>query len=85
MPYHLVNKTPIDGMQLNEDGSYKADEDKLGMTYAEIDDFIRGDSDKNEEKIMKLHNSSKFKLNLIHLPFYDPRLPINEKLEVYHK
>ena len=85
MPSHLVDKTPIDGMSLNKDGSYKADEDKIGMTYKEIDEFIRGESDKNEEKIMKLHNSSKFKLSLIRLPYYDPELPINEKLEVYQR
>lgn len=40
IPYELVHKTPIDGLNTNPDGSYVTDEQSLGMTYAEIDDYI---------------------------------------------
>lgn len=40
LPKELVHKTPIDGLNVKEDGSYVTDEDNLGVTYAEIDSYI---------------------------------------------
>ena len=40
LPKELVHKTPIDGLNVKEDGSYVTDEDNLGVTYAEIDSYL---------------------------------------------
>ena len=40
LPQELVHKTPIDGLNIKEDGSYVTDEDNLGVTYAEIDSYL---------------------------------------------
>lgn len=40
LPKELVYKTPIDGLNIKEDGSYVTDEDNLGVTYAEIDSYL---------------------------------------------
>lgn len=40
LPKELVHKTPIDGLNIKEDGSYVTDEDNLGVTYAEIDAYL---------------------------------------------
>ena len=40
LPRELVHKTPIDGLNIKEDGSYVTDEDNLGVTYAEIDSYL---------------------------------------------
>lgn len=40
LPKELVHKTPIDGLNIKEDGSYVTDEDNLGVTYAEIDSYL---------------------------------------------
>lgn len=40
LPKELVHKTPIDGLNIKEDGSYITDEDNLGVTYAEIDSYL---------------------------------------------
>ena len=40
LPQELVHKTPIDGLNVKEDGSYVTDEDNLGVTYAEIDSYL---------------------------------------------
>lgn len=83
VPQELMRKTPADGMSLNDDGSLKSDESKLGMKYSEINWFIRnGKKDVNKdqlkalafEKIMKLFKASKHKFDL-HLPHFDPKLP----------
>lgn len=61
LPYELVHKTPIDGL------CGKTDEDNLGFTYAELDRYIRGETnlaDKPElkDKIDKMHKYSLHKL-----------------------
>jgi NAD+ synthase len=53
LPKELVKKTPDDGL------SNKSDEEKLGFTYEELDNFIRhGTKGKNFEKILKHFKSS---------------------------
>ena len=58
LPAHLVHKTPDDGM------SGQSDEDKIGFTYEELDDWILGTgavSDETLAKIEKMHLSSRHK------------------------
>lgn len=58
LPEHLVHKTPDDGM------SGQNDEEKIGFTYEELDDFILGTnkiSDETLAKIKKMHLSSRHK------------------------
>lgn len=58
LPEHLVHKAPSDGM------CGKTDEDNLGFTYEELDDYIRGTGEVSEEteaKIVKLHTSTRHK------------------------
>lgn len=75
LPSNLVHKAPSDGM------CGATDEDKLGFTYAELDSCIRssrvGD---NIGRILELNRKSHFKHENIHIPTYDPGLPICEKL-----
>lgn len=64
LPYELVHKTPIDGLNTNVDGSYVTDEQSLGFSYAELDDYLllgKEPSSEKMDKIKKLHNKNKFK------------------------
>lgn len=82
LPYELTHKKPTDGMSLNSDGTLKGDEDKLGYSYEECNRLIRlGEKGKYFDEIMKKYNSSKFKMELIHIPHYDPKLPIFEEFK----
>jgi len=76
LPKELVYKTPIDGKSLNEDGSYKSDEDKLGISYNDLDNIIRYGigNDDNINKVKKMYQNSLHKFDL-HLPSFDPRFP----------
>lgn len=47
LPYALVHKTPIDGL------CGKTDEENLGFTYAELDDYIRGFTDLSDKQELK--------------------------------
>lgn len=82
LPDFLVNKTPIDGMSINEDGSYKSDEDKLGISYNDLDKLIRtGEAtDEIRTKVFKMYNANLHKFDL-KFPSFDPELPnyISEK------
>lgn len=67
LPEHLVHKTPSDGM------CGKSDEDNLGFTYEELDDFLLGTGKVSEEtmaKIERLHLSTRHKYEPI--PAYNP-------------
>lgn len=76
LPERLYNKTPIDGMSVNEDGSYKSDEDKLGFTYEELDNFLRvGKVGNHNEKIVAGMKKTKWKRDLINIEHYEPGLP----------
>ena len=67
LPERLVNKLPSDGL------SGKSDEEKLGFSYQEIDDYVRfGKRGENFDKIIQCHNSSMHKRNGI--SSFDPKL-----------
>lgn len=69
LPEYLVEKTPSDGL------CGKTDEDNLGFTYKELDDYIRfGIEGENVALIDKLHFKNLFKLNL--MPSYNPDIPV---------
>ena len=58
LPSALVHKTPIDGLNTNTDGSYVTDEQGLGFSYDELDDYLLDDvkpSPEKLERIEKLH------------------------------
>ena len=58
LPEHLVHKAPSDGM------CGKTDEDNLGFTYEQLDDYILGTAAVDEEvveKIEKLHKATRHK------------------------
>lgn len=60
LPDELVNKKPADGL------TGKTDEDVMGFSYAELDNFIRnGIKGENFEKILKMHKVSAHKRNPI--------------------
>ena len=70
LPYDLVHKTPSDGL------CGKSDEDNLGFTYAEINKIIRtGEKTEHFDEIVKRYTSNRFKLEMIHLPHFNPNLP----------
>lgn len=58
LPYNLVHKTPIDGLNTNADGSYVTDEQGLGFSYAVLDKYLETgeiESEELKEKIGKMH------------------------------
>lgn len=70
LPFALTHKTPSDGL------CGKTDEDNFGFTYAELNKYIRTgvcDNKEIKEKIIKMHNKNKFKLEPI------PMFKINNK------
>lgn len=75
LPDHLVYKIPSDGL------CGKTDEDNLGVTYKDINRFIRcyeADqvSDEISEKIERMYDNSRFKENVLNLPTYVPPFKI---------
>ena len=67
LPKHLVHKTPSDGM------CGKTDEDNLGFTYDELDDFLLGTGEISEEtydKIERLHRTTRHKYTP--MPMFSP-------------
>ena len=69
VPKDLVDKTPIDGL------CGKSDEENLGFTYAELDNYIRtGEIEdlSKKELIDKKHKTNLFKLEL--MPSFNPGL-----------
>lgn len=70
LPYELTHKTPIDGLQP------LSDEEKLGFTYHEVNEIIRkGIHGPNYDKIIRAYNAGKFKLKMIRIEHFDPKLP----------
>lgn len=58
LPNHLVHKVPMDGLNTNDDGSYVTDEQSLGFSYEELDNYLlNGVEPENEkfEKITSMH------------------------------
>ena len=73
LPYHLVHKAPSDGM------CGKTDEDNLGFTYEQLDDYILGTAAVDVEivkKIEYLHKTTRHKYQPMPT-FY----PVKEKYE----
>lgn len=67
LPEHLVHKVPSDGM------CGKTDEDNLGFTYNELDDFLLGTGEISEEtydKIERLHRTTRHKYEP--MPMFSP-------------
>ena len=61
VPKEVLYRTPSDGL------SGMSDEDKLGVKYSEIEQYFIDKDKLNEDvrnKIEKLHNSSKHKINI---------------------
>ena len=70
LPYELTHKVPIDGLQP------LSDEEKFGFSYHEINELIRkGIRGEHYDKIMKMFNAGKFKLEMIKIQKFDPKLP----------
>lgn len=58
LPKYLIYKTPNDGL------SGVSDEEKLGFTYEQLDNYIRyGKTNKNINLIMKNHNLALHKIH----------------------
>ena len=69
MPEHLTHKVPSDGM------CGMSDEDNLGFTYHEINEFIRLNKiGKNGKEILMRTKMNEFKVNIIQIPCFDPHL-----------
>jgi NAD+ synthase len=69
LPEHLVHKAPSDGM------CGKTDEENIGFTYEELDDYILGTgpvSDTVVNRIIDMHNASRHKF--LPIPTYDPHI-----------
>lgn len=65
VPGNLVNKIPVDGLQP------LSDEDRLGITYAKVDDYIRSTgpvSTTEEALILDKFIKNKFKLEIVRVP-----------------
>lgn len=66
LPEKLVHKTPSDGM------CGKSDEDALGFTYEQLDDFISGNADKVpmevQQKIEKMHSNPNTLYKCVDMP-----------------
>lgn len=70
LPKEWVHKIPDDGLPHSS-----SDEQKFGFTYEELDRFIRdgiGLKSPKMEKMLKMHNSSQFKRNILNVPSYKP-------------
>lgn len=68
---NLCHKVPSDGLQ------DKSDEDRLGMKYADVDNFIRkneGD-DELKAKVLERYQKNKFKSDIIDVPYPELGLP----------
>lgn len=82
LPYDLVHKKPSDGMSKDKNGNLLGDEDKLGLTYKDINDFIRNEPSGEsklkkgtKEKILSAFNKNKFKLIIQNIPSFKVDFP----------
>ena len=75
LPYDLVHKTPIDGLNTNADGSYVTDEQSMGVSYDNIHKYVRMRNELSQETIDYISGREKknlFKLQL--MPKFNPNL-----------
>lgn len=71
LPEQLIEKPPTDGL------TGKTDEENLGFTYAELDQYIRTGTIKDplkKQKIDAMHGLNRFKLKP--MPSFDPQIGI---------
>ncbi len=66
LPFALVEKAPSDGL------TGKTDEDRLGFTYAQVEDFLAGRPLPEEvlAKIAAKHRGSQFKRDIVRIPAF---------------
>jgi len=64
LPWHLVHKTPVDGLQP------QSDEERLGFTYKRLDRYIRLNEGDDEFKcrVDSLFEKNKFKTRMVVIP-----------------
>ena len=75
VPAKWVEKIPDDGLPHSS-----PDEEKFGFSYATLDRYIREGECEDEEvcaKIERMHRRNLFKTEILHIPAYDPGLPIH--------
>ena len=78
LPYDLVHKTPMDGLNVNENDEYITDEDILGVRYSDIHLYAREPEELKKanpdvfETIFQKQIANAFKLRPI--PAYKPKL-----------
>jgi NAD+ synthase len=76
IPYDLVHKVPMDGLNLDENGDYITDEDILGVKYSDIHKYVI-DPDTLEEENPEVFNKIRDKeiknaFKLAPMPTYKP-------------
>ena len=78
LPYDLVHKTPMDGLNVNENDEYITDEDILGVRYSDIHLYAREPEELKKanpdvfETIFQKQIANAFKLRP--MPAYKPKL-----------
>lgn len=81
LPHYLVHKVPTDGM------SGKTDEEKIGLSYDMIDDYIRNkkvpEKMEDYEKLMALRKNASHKQRIINAIPHPRRLLLNEEGELH--
>lgn len=75
LPSFLAKKIPIDGLENNHnDGEYLTDEDVMGFTYKQLNEYMNNNEVKEdkvaEKKIRELHHRSEFKRKLPRIPHF---------------
>ena len=82
LPKELTHKTPIDGLNTNDDGSYVTDEQSMGVTYEQIHHYARGDEKLTFEisdYIAKKQKANLFKLKP--MPKFKPGIDCLESID----
>ena len=81
LPFHLVHKAPADGM------SGKTDEEKIGLTYKIIDNYIRyrkpPEKMEDYEKLMALRKNASHKQKIIEAIPHPYRLILDKEGKLY--
>lgn len=81
LPFHLVHKAPSDGM------SGKTDEEKIGLTYKIIDNYVRNrkppEKMEDYEKLMVLRKNANHKQRIINALPHPHRIMFDEEGEPY--
>lgn len=75
LPYELVHKTPIDGLNTNPDGSYVTDEQIMGVSYNDIHNYIRQFENLDKEvynRIFTQEMKNVFKVDIVRIPEFEP-------------